>query len=146
MTASRASSLRRGCRTSKQQLAGVGLSSWRSVFSAVRPTPPAQALCQLCSTLVHTLPKSTAPPPLVRLSPFYYLANILSAHVDRGALWQQPDAAIAAAVDADSGAEHADPASRLCRLSSFAHAWGLAHVLRVASKEGEGPHGCGASS
>jgi hypothetical protein len=53
-----------------------------------------------------------------------------------------PDAAIAAAIDADNGAEVVDAASRLCRLASFNNAWGLAHVLRLVSKEGA-PTGSG---
>ena len=69
-------------------------------------------------------------------SPYYYLASVLGAHVDQSDLWKQPDAAVAAQLDAEGGLEVADPHLGLCGLASFAHAWGLPHVLRVASKEG----------
>ncbi|KAI8469832.1 MAG: hypothetical protein J3K34DRAFT_511818 [Monoraphidium minutum] len=88
------------------------------------------------ASAIHDSLKSLFAEPRLPDNPYYYLANVLSAHVDRGPLWQLPDAAVAAAADAEGGAEVADPATRLCRLSSFSNAWGLAHVLRVVSKEG----------
>jgi hypothetical protein len=78
-----------------------------------------------------------AMPPRPAGSPCYYLASALAAHVDQGPLWRAHDAAVAAAIDAEGGVELADPATKLCGFTSFAHAWGLPHVLRIASREGE---------
>lgn len=73
-----------------------------------------------------------------RCSPFYYLANVLSAHVDQSQLWKESDLAIASTLDAEGGIEIADANSKLCRLASFSRAWGLPHMLRLVSKEGKG--------
>lgn len=75
-------------------------------------------------------------------NPYYDLAAALGSYVDASPVWRVPDAALAAALDADAGAiEVVDPAARIC---AFAEAGGgpgcsgLPHVLRAASREAAG--------
>lgn len=103
--------------------AGAALGACRLAFAYLR----------VASQCAHAKPPQTT---AQQRSPHYYLASALAAHVDQGDLWKASDASIAAAVDADGGAEVLDAATRLCGLSDCTHAWGLPHVLRLASREG----------
>jgi hypothetical protein len=69
-------------------------------------------------------------------NPYYYLASTLAAYVDQDTLWKQPDLSIAGAFDDDGGLEMLDTGTKLCRLAGQGKAWGLPHVLRLASKQG----------
>ncbi len=88
------------------------------------------------TTAIRDSLKSLFAEPRLPDNPYYYLANVLGAYVDRTPLWKEADAAILSAIDMEGGVEIGDGALKLCKLAAFGQAWGLPHVLRLVSKEG----------
>jgi hypothetical protein len=80
--------------------------------------------------------KSLFAEPRLPDNPYYYLASALGAYVDQNDLWQESDLSLLTALDSEGGLEVADPSSKLCKLASCSNVWGLPHVLRCVSKEG----------
>jgi hypothetical protein len=69
-------------------------------------------------------------------NPYFFLASVLGAYVDQSPLWKTPATDIAASYDLEGGLEVVDYETKLCRVVEHA-AFGLPHVLRLVSKDGE---------
>ena len=69
-------------------------------------------------------------------NPYFFLASVLGAYVDQSPLWRTPPSEVAAAYDLEGGVEVHDANACLCRVLERA-AYGLPHVLRLVSKDGE---------
>ncbi len=78
-------------------------------------------------------------------NPYFFLASVLGAYVDQSPLWKMPATDIAAAYDLEGGVEVVDYDTKLCRVVEHP-AFGLPHVLRLVSKDGEGAAGTGAAA
>lgn len=80
-------------------------------------------------------------------NPYYFLSSVLSAYVDQSALWLEAnDEGILSVYEYDGSIDVLDPRTGLCCHSGTEHCYGLPHVLRLVSKDGENvpssPHLC----
>lgn len=98
------------------------------------------------ATAIRDSLKSLFAEPRLPDNPYYHLASALGAYVDQNDLWQESDLSLLTALDNEGGLEVADQSSRLCKLAACGNVWGLPHMLRCVSKEGQCSWGLAAVS